>query len=82
MRLSINPVTVAIGDDEVDCYEANVYVAVSDSVAVRVVPVRPDGTEFPDAAVGIVGTGDQPDIAAFLSAVSSAAGLLLAARGV
>lgn len=77
MRLAMNPITI---DGNV-CTEAEVSVAVSNTTAVRVVPVDDNGTEYPDAALGIVGGPDEPDVAAFLATVATAATTLLAARG-
>lgn len=78
MRLPINPVTV----DDATCVEAEVSVAVSNSVAIRVVPVDAEGVEHPDGAVGVVGTADTDDIAVFLAVVGEATAALLAHRGV
>ena len=78
MRIPIAAVEV----DDVTCSEAVVSVAVSNSVAVRVVPVDGEGTEYPEAAVGVVGTSDDADVAVFMGAVRDAVSALLAARGV
>jgi hypothetical protein len=78
MRLPITPITV----NDVTCSEAVVSVAVSSSVAVRIVPVDADNVEYLDAATGIVGTADQPDIAAFIAVVSDATSALITARGI
>lgn len=78
MRIQIDPVTV---DGNV-CSEAEVSVAVSSTVAMRVVPVDGDGTEYPEAAVGVVGGEESEDVAAFLSAVREAAVALLDGRGI
>lgn len=78
VRVPIEPVTV----DEQVCVEAEVSVAVSDTVAMRVVPVDGDGVEHPEAAVGVVGGPDVEDVAVFLAAVRDAAVTLLAGRGV
>lgn len=78
MRLPITPISVA----GVSCSEAEVSVAVSSSVAIRIVPVDADNVEYLDAATGIVGTADQPDVAAFLAAVSDATSALITARGI
>jgi len=78
MRVSITPVTV----DDVTCSEAEVSIAISNSVAIRVVPVGPDGTTYDAAAVGIVGTEGQEDVDVFMSSVRSAASVLMASRGV
>lgn len=77
MRVAIQPVTV----DGHTCVEAEVSVAVSNSVALRAVPVGPDGTEYPDAAIPVVGMSDHADVAAFLSVVSEASRVLLEGRG-
>lgn len=78
MRIPISPVTV----DGIECIEAEVSVAVSSSVAIRVVPVDAAGTEYPDAFLGVVGDTSQSDVAAFLSQVSEATQQLLEARGI
>lgn len=78
MRLSINPVVV----EDVTCTEAEVSVAVSNSVAIRIVPVSPAGVEYQEAALGVVGDSDQADIAVFLTSVAAATSALLTARGI
>jgi hypothetical protein len=78
MRIPFGPVTV---EGQV-CSEAVVSVAVSSTVAMRVVPVDAEGVEHPDAAVAVVGGDDVADVAAFLSAVRDAAIALLDGRGV
>lgn len=78
MILPIKPLEV----NGVVCTSANTSIAISDSVAIRIVPRADDGTEFPEAAVGVVGTRDQADIAAFMDAVALAAEDLLEYRGI
>ena len=78
MRIPIGAVDI----DGVVCSEAEVSVAVSDTVAMRVVPVDADGVEYPEAAVGVVGGEEQADVAVFLADVSAAVEALLAGRGV
>lgn len=78
MRIPFGPITV---EDKV-CTEAEVSVAVSSTVAMRVVPVDGEGVEHPDGAVAVVGGDDVADIAVFLSAVRDAAIALLDGRGV
>ena len=78
MRVNITPIVV----DGVIYSQANVYVAVSNSVAVRVVPVGPDGTEYPDAAIGIVGASGDPSTQDFMTDVTAAVLALLADRGI
>lgn len=77
MRIPITPIIV----DDTECAEADVSVAVSSSVAIRIVPIDTDGVEHPTAAAGVVGDPTQPDIAAFMDAVTAAVIELLATRG-
>lgn len=77
MILPIKPIEV----DGVVCDTANTSIAISDSVAIRIVPTA-NGVEYPQAAVGVVGTRDQADIAAFMDAVAAAAEDLLESRGI
>ena len=82
MRITLsNPITVSTDNGDVSCSEAEISVAVSNSVAVRIVPVDVDGNEYPDAATGVVGTGDQDDISTFMDEVSAAVTVLIANRG-
>lgn len=81
MQLSIKPVTVETDSGSVVCKEAVVSVAVSSSVAVRVVPTC-NGVEYPELAQGIVGDESTSDVANFLESVSEAARVLLDGRGI
>lgn len=82
MRVQFSsPVEVTTEDGSVTCSEAEVSIAVSSSVAIRVVPVDGDGTEYPDAAFGIVGSSDQSDIATFFTGLSALVAPLMANRG-
>lgn len=71
MRISIDELTI----DGVTCTEAEVSVAISSSVAVRIVPgATIDGvwTEFPSHAGSLVGTPeDVPELIALMEAVAS-----------
>jgi hypothetical protein len=78
MRIPFGPVTI---EDQV-CSEAEVSVAVSSTVAMRVVPVDAEGVEYPDGAVAVVGGDDVDDVAVFMAAVRDAAIALLDGRGV
>lgn len=77
MIVPIKPVEA----DGKTCAVANVSVAASATLALRAVPVDGDGGEHPDAAIAVVGTTDQADVAAFLTTVAEAAAELLAGRG-
>lgn len=83
MRISLSvPIVVTTDEGTVSCTSGEVSVAVSNSVAIRVVPVDANGTEYPDSAVGVVGSDDQSDIATFLASVADATSVLLTERGV
>jgi uncharacterized protein (UPF0210 family) len=77
MRIQINPVEV----DGVVTDVAEVSVAVSSSVAVRVVPVV-DGVPVESAGFGVVGRVGDESTDHFLAAVADAVQVLLAERGV
>lgn len=81
MRIAIKPVTVETEAGPVTCSEAELSVAVSNSVAMRLVPVDGSGNEYPADSLGIVGDSSAPDIARFLDAVKSASEVLVEGRG-
>lgn len=78
MRVSINPVTV----DGITCVGADVSIAISSSCAIRLVPVGPNGEEFADAAMGIIGADNEPDMATFMATVAQAVTTLATSRGI
>ena len=80
MRIIVHPITVETESGPVVCTEAEVSVAVSSSVAMRLVPIDGAGTQYPDQAVGIVGDNQQADIATFLSTVADASKVLADGR--
>lgn len=73
MRIDISPVTI----DGSVCAQVELSVAVSNSVAIRAVPVDEDGNEYPEAALAVVGDGSDPAIAAFMEQVAAGAAALL-----
>jgi NACalpha-BTF3-like transcription factor len=82
MKININTVNIETEDGNVACSEAEVSVAISNSVAMRIVPVDANGTEYPNNALGVVGDMSQEDIALFMAQVASAAADLMGARGI
>ena len=62
MKINIKPVTL---EDGTVCSEGRLSAALSDSVAIRVVPVDPDGVEHPEATQSVVGGPDDYAVAAF-----------------
>lgn len=81
MKINIKPVVIETESGPVTCSEAVLSVAVSNSVAMRLVPVDGGGTEYPADSLGIVGDSSAPDIAQFLDAVLVASQSLVEARG-
>lgn len=82
MRISLsNPIIVTTDGGNISCSEAEISVAVSNSVAVRIVPVDADGNEYLMSATGVVGTVEQEDIATFMDEVASAVTMLISNRG-
>ncbi len=80
MRIIVHPITVETESGPVSCTEADVSVAVSSSVAMRLVPIDGAGIQYPDQAVGIVGDNQQADIATFLATVADASKVLADGR--
>lgn len=80
MRINTKPITVETESGPITCTEAEVSVAVSSSVAMRVVPIDGAGNEYADQAIGVVGDSNQPDIAIFLASVADASKVLIDGR--
>lgn len=81
MNVAIKPVVIETESGPVTCTEAVLSVAVSSSVAMRLVPIDGSGVQYPNDSLGIVGDGSAPDIASFLNAVLVASQTLVEARG-
>lgn len=77
MNISIRPIQI----DGRTATEGTISVALSDSVAIRIVPVI-DGVEQPDHALGLVGTADTDDTTVLLAAVRDAVQTFATGRGV
>lgn len=82
MRINVNPINIETESGAVTCTEAEVSVAISSSVAIRVTPVGPDGKEYMEHSLGVVGTQDQQDIVDFMSSVAKSLDVLLEVRGI
>ncbi len=74
MNISIQPINC----NGFDCRTANVSLAVSNSIALRLVPVDEAGAEYPDFEKSIVGEGGDPAIATFLATLRDAVTTLAA----
>jgi hypothetical protein len=79
MRISIPLVETELGTP---CTEANVSIAISSSVAIRVVPVDADGVEHPEATQTIVGGPSSPDVRVIMNTVALAVEAVLEDRAV
>lgn len=81
MRIQIKPTTVQTETGSAVCTEAEVSVALSNSVAIRVVPVDGSGTEHPEAFTGVVGTPEMDAaIADYVSSVTALTEALVNAK--
>ena len=77
MRIQINPIEI---DGQI-CNEVFLFVSVSNSIAIRAVPVDSEGTLYPNNPIAVVGNGDTPDIDTFMNTVAQAVHTLLVGRG-
>jgi len=69
MKIPLDPPQVVQTEDgPVSCAEGEISVAVSTGVAIRIVPVGPDGTLYPASPIAIVDRGTSPDVQAFIAA--------------
>jgi len=57
VRINFNS-TVETEEGVIECFEANASIAISSSIAVRLVPIDSNGDEYPEAASSLVGTLD------------------------
>lgn len=79
MIVDIPKLDITTPTGTVACRSADVSIAISDSVAMRVVPIGPDGTQFPAEARSVLIPGDgrdnerDPQMRQFLAAVQVAA---------
>jgi hypothetical protein len=77
MNITILPIDI----DGQTATEGVISVAVSDSVAIRIVPII-DGVEYPDSALGLVGADETADTVVLLNAVRDAVQSFVTGRGV
>tara|TARA_R110000868_G_scaffold90171_1_gene250606 strand:- start:3555 stop:3788 length:234 start_codon:yes stop_codon:yes gene_type:complete len=76
MNITIVPIDI----DGQTATEGIISVAVSESVAIRIVPII-DGSEYPDYALGLVGADGTPDTVVLLNAVRDAVQCFVSGRG-
>jgi hypothetical protein len=73
MKIPLDPPQIVQTEDgPVSCAEGNIHVAVSTGVAIRIVPVGPDGTAYPKSPIAIVDRGTSPDVQAFIGVCNPA----------
>lgn len=77
MNITILPIDI----DGQTATEGIMSVAVSNSVAIRIVPTI-DGIEYPEDAFGLVGADETPDTIVLLNAVRDAVQSFVTGRGV
>lgn len=78
MRVPITPIKV----NDVECSEVEVNVAISNSVAIRAVPVDAEGNTHIAGTISVVGDDRYEDISTFMSSVAALVEDLLKTRGV
>lgn len=83
MIVDTGPTSVTRNDGTVVvCHKADVSMAMSDSVAMRIVPIAPDGTPYPEAAQALIipaaEESQTPYMREFFSSVADAVHTVLA----
>ena len=69
MKMLLDPPQIVLTDaGPVSCVEGEVSVSVSAGVAIRIVPVGPDGMRYPASPIAIADRGSSPDVQAFIAA--------------
>lgn len=76
MNITILPIDI----DGQTATEGIISVAVSESVAIRIVPII-GGIEYAEYALGLVGSDETPDTVALLEAVRNAVQSFVSGRG-
>lgn len=82
MQIQIRPITIETESSTVTCSVANVSLAATDSVAIRLVPVDAQGNEYPENAIGVVGVLGDAGTDVLLDAIQTAVKTFLSSRGV
>lgn len=75
MRIPIPTVSI----NGVDCVEGDLSLAISTGVAARIIPITPDGAQFVDHEIPVVGQLEDPRFAVLLTAIREAAASMLGA---
>lgn len=82
MQIQIRPITIETESSTVTCSVANVSLAATNSVAIRLVPVDAQGNEYPLASLAVVGDSSDPDIAVLLSSLEIAIAAIVNVKGI
>jgi hypothetical protein len=61
VRINFNS-TVETEEGVIECFEANASIAISSSIAIRLVPIDSNGQEYPESASSLVGTLDADNL--------------------
>jgi len=81
MIVDIQPITVSNDTDSFVCSTARVTIAMSDSVAIQLIPIDSQGNEHPLFSKGIVGTSTSEDLSDFFTNVYAELIKLLDSKG-
>ena len=63
MQINITTTIIETENGSIPCSVANVFLAVSDSLALQLIPVDQNGHTYPESSIGFVGTVD--DVATY-----------------
>lgn len=75
MRIPIPAMSI----NGVECVEGDLSLAISSGVAARIIPVTPDGAQFADHEIPVVGQLSDPKFSALLTAIRDTAPTMIGA---
>jgi len=81
MIIDIQPITVSSDTTSFVCSTARVSVAISDSIAIQLIPIDVDGVEHPLFSKGLVGEKTSDEFSEFFTDVKAALTQLLHLKG-
>ena len=81
MQVNITPIQIDTENGSVTCPTAKAFVAASDSLALRLVPIDSDGLEYPEHDISIVGSSNDQVIIGFLTDLEGLIHTLLESKG-
>lgn len=81
MLVDIRAIVLSDEDGAPVCTKAKVNLAISDSIAMQIIPVDSNGTPYPGSSKGIVGVSSLPELEEFYTDIQAAVVRLLSAKG-